>query len=157
MAVIIAYISGHIDADLLNEVDLKVIRIRLLPPGRHRKINVTLRHVILALSDQQMVTGIAILGAGFNGLQSHTIQVYHFHIVLYLAWMSSSVHLSALGFLRNFFKSNRPLLLWRMTGMLTLMILLFVGFIPTVSNDWGIQTPWDAVGRDLTGWAVPAR
>lgn len=96
------------------------------------------------------------MGAGFQGLRVGDISSYHFQIVLYLAWMSSSVHLSALTLLRSFLNRHKGLLVWRLTGMLIMLILLVVGLIPTLSNDWGIVY-WPQMDPGNSGWGIPAR
>ncbi|RMY42216.1 hypothetical protein D0866_00069 [Hortaea werneckii] len=120
-----------------------------------------LRQTIIVPSDQQIVTGIAIMTAGFVGLRSGQISVYHYQIVLYLAWLSSSVHLSALTLLRPFLNRHTGVKVWRLIGMGALFIMLIIGIVPTVSYDWGIINFMDSkdssIGEnDLTGWGVPA-
>jgi hypothetical protein len=129
------------------------------PPlnGRPTRLRVSraLRQAILALSDQQIVTGIAILGAGFQGLRLGGIDSYHYQTVIYLAWMSSSVHLSALSILAPILKERPALRIWRLTGMLVLLVLLVVALIPTTSNDWGLIM-WNGMVHGNSGWGVPA-
>jgi len=56
-----------------------------------------LRGLTKALSDQQLVTGIAILVAALKRLYvDQTITVYHFSIVTDLAWFSANTHLLSL-------------------------------------------------------------
>ena len=155
IVVLIAYATGFVDAELLNAVDTKVFRVR---PYRRKnpRVHKTICKAILALGDQQIVTGIAILGAGFQGLRTGKISVYHYQIVLYLAWMSSSVHLSALTILGAELARNPGLMVWRVTGMLVLLVLLIVALIPTISNDWGLMR-WEGMLPDRSGWGIPAR
>jgi hypothetical protein len=107
------------------------------------------------LSDQQIVTGIAILAAGFQGLRLGGIDSYHYQTVIYLAWMSSSVHLSALSVLAPVLKERPALRIWRLVGMLVLLVLLVIALIPTASNDWGWLT-WEGMAPENSGWGVPA-
>ncbi|KAF2229185.1 hypothetical protein EV356DRAFT_562218 [Viridothelium virens] len=153
-AVLLAYIGGQIDEDLLGPVDIVILRVKPFHPRKSR-LHATLRAATLALSDQQIVTGIAIMGAGFNGLIQQSISVYHFQTVLYLAWMSSSVHLSALTILATYLHNRKALKAWRLAGMATLLVLLVIGLIPTASNDWGIEF-WNSMPADHTGWGIPA-
>lgn len=151
-----AYIGGYVDGPLLNEIDRKIFHIRPYHQGYDSsRAYKCIRHVVVVLSDQQIVTGIAIMAAGFRGLQSKDISVYHFQIVLYLAWMSSSVHLSAVTLLGSFLRERRGILIWRFFGMIVLMVMLIVGLVPTISNDWGIFH-WTGMLDDRTGWAIPA-
>ncbi|CAD0093192.1 unnamed protein product [Aureobasidium vineae] len=154
--VLVSYLLGSIDIGLLRPVDLYVHRLpsqRRTSPSWHK----ALQQCVLLLSDQQIVTGIAICIAGFIGLHGH-ISVYHFQTVISLAWMSSSVHLSALTMLGEYFRKRPGVLGWRIVGMLILFILLLVALVPTASNLWAIWYTAES-GRDngRTSWAIPAR
>jgi hypothetical protein len=156
-----AYLFGLVEPELLSPADVRFMRIKSRI-HRHPRLHHLLQHAILVLSDQQIVTGVAIMAAGFVGLRSGDTNVYHYQIVLYLAWLSCSVHLSALTFLRPFLESHPAVRSWRLLGMVVLFFMLVVGLIPTVSYDWGIiniSDPTDAsIGKDdLTGWGIPAR
>lgn len=59
------------------------------------------------------------------------LSAYHWKMVISLAWFSSVTHLSVLSFLRTYLSKHPRRRLWRLTLMLVLLILLFVGFIPT--------------------------
>lgn len=153
---ILAYATGLVDDGLLRPMDRLVFRVPSRAE-RHLHIHLALRKVILALSDQQIVTGIAILGAGFQGLRTGEISVYHFQIVIYLAWMSSSVHLCALTILGPFLLHHRGVLAWRLVGMLALLVMLLIALIPTLSDQWAILSPiseWDA--SEKTSYGAPA-
>src|ERR1700734_1263414 len=66
-----------------------------------------LERFILGLSDQQLVTGLAIL---ITGYYLHCkISYYHFNLVINLAWFSSTTHLATLLALKEYFK-KRPAL-----------------------------------------------
>ena len=170
-ATFIAYIFGQVDVSLLNYVDLNVLRVRpyhtptsFIRHGRATRLRVhaAIRQAVLALSDQQIVTGIAIMGAGFQGLRLGGIDSYHYQTVLYLAWMSSSVHLSALSLLAPYLHQRPALKAWRLVGMLVLLVLLIIGLVPSVSNDWGLVARPTAAHEPLhflpdgTGWGIPA-
>lgn len=85
--------------------------------------------VLLSLSDQQLLTGLAVLIAGF--INHCSISVYHVNIVSELAWFSSSVHITTLEALKHFFQQEqrrtyRNLRVCLMGVMLLLMIALSV-------------------------------
>lgn len=61
--------------------------------------------MIMAISDQLTVTGIAILGTSIRALDKKTITVYHFNMIMDMAWLSSNVHLMALCVMRSFLHS----------------------------------------------------
>lgn len=159
--VLASYIFGQVDASLLNTVDTQVFRIRPLNscshghrPARFR-ISFALRQAIIALSDQQIVTGIAIMAAGFQGLRLGGIDSYHYQTVVYLAWMSSSVHLSAISLLAPLLKERPALRIWRLTGMLVLLVLLIIGLVPTIGNAWGLLR-WETIVTTNSRYGVPA-
>lgn len=128
-AILGAYISGMVEPELLASVDSRIMRIRSRVE-KHPRIHRVLRQTVLAFSDQQIVTGIAIMIAGFVGLHKGDISVYHYQIVLYLAWLSSSVHLSALTLLRPYLNAHPGVKAWRLTGMLVLFLMLVIGLCP---------------------------
>ena len=74
--VLLAYLFGLVEEDLLNPlVDTRILGIRTRV-SRHRIAYAATRKAVLSLSDQQIVTGIAIMAAGFRGLQNGEISVY---------------------------------------------------------------------------------
>jgi hypothetical protein len=154
--VFVAYLLGSINTSLLRPVDLYVHK---LPSQRRtsQSWHLALESCVLLLSDQQIVTGIAICIAGFIGLHGK-ISVYYFQIVIMLAWMSSSVHLSALTMLGENFHKRRAVLWWRLVGMMTLFVLLLVALVPTGSNLWAIWWTGDSDDQyRTTSWAIPAK
>jgi len=159
--VLASYIFGQVDASLLNTVDTQVFRIRPLNDcsrghmAARFRISIALRQAIVALSDQQIVTGIAIMAAGFQGLRLGGIDSYHYQTVIYLAWMSSSVHLSAISLLAPLLKERPALRVWRLTGMLVLLVLLIIGLVPTIGNAWGLLR-WETMVNTNSRYGVPA-
>jgi hypothetical protein len=57
--------------------------------------------------------------------------VYHWQILVYLAWFCSLTHLSCLTFLRNHLYNHPGERLWRLIGMGALVVLLLVALLPT--------------------------
>ena len=98
-----------------------------------------LRAFILTLSDQQLVTGLAILIAGFSKYCS--ISTYHFNIAASLAWFSSTTHLSTLAVLRDYLISHHTIRTWRVASMFSMLCLLF----PAVLVSWS----YSLVGRPV--------
>lgn len=132
---IYAYFAGLLPADILNTTDRIVFR------ANSRRVDSkwqgALHKGVMMFSDQQIVTGIAILVAGLAGLrESSDISVYHFQVVIYLAWMSSNVHLTTLTVLRSYLQSKPALRTWRVTGMSILFVLLLAALAPTVHILW---------------------
>ncbi|KAF4534361.1 uncharacterized protein LTHEOB_3169 [Lasiodiplodia theobromae] len=102
--------------------------------ARNSQWNQPFQKGILSISDQQIVTGIAILLAGF--VQINSISAFHWYIVVYLGWMSSNVHLTTLAVLRGHMQTNRPVRAIRVIGMTILFALLLCALIPTTSKDF---------------------
>lgn len=93
-----------------------------------------LQKAILHLSDTHIVTGLAILTAGF--IQSCRLSVYHFHVVIYLAWLASSTHMTTLTMLRSYLRHHRPVLRWRVIAMTAMFVMLVAALALTASRVW---------------------
>ena len=131
LAAMLSYRMGLIHESLLNIADREAYKARSTGSERWRA---ALEKFVLVFSDQQIVTGIAMLIAGFA--QWNTIDVYHWQVVVYLAWMSSNTHLTTLTVLRSYLQQRHTLKTWRITGMTIMVILLIVAFVPTSSKSW---------------------
>ncbi|KAF4482896.1 hypothetical protein CGGC5_v009641 [Colletotrichum fructicola Nara gc5] len=87
---------------------------------------------ILSLADAQLITGISILVSAYWSLKHGPgLSAYHWETAVYLAWFSSVTHLSALTFLRTYLAKHPKGRLCRLIFMFILLVLLFVGIIPT--------------------------
>lgn len=84
----------------------------------------------LAMSDAQIVTGLSILVVGFAQINCG-ISIFHWHMVVRLAWFSSVTHITTLTFLRRYIHDNRGIRILRLVLMLALMLLLAIALIPT--------------------------
>lgn len=95
---------------------------------------------MLILSDQQIITGISILLAGFASLHpsgdGNPVSIYHWQILTYLAWLSSNVHLATISVLRDWLRQRRGLFIGRIIGMAVLLALLLAALVPSVSLTW---------------------
>ncbi|PVH92717.1 hypothetical protein DM02DRAFT_662676 [Periconia macrospinosa] len=90
---------------------------------------------ILALSDQQLVTGLAILiGTVAN---QHTLTTYDFNMAFTLAWFSAITHLATLDVLQDYLISHKTMRNWRIFGMLSFLVLLlyFLGVATNKPDD----------------------
>jgi len=83
-----------------------------------------LEKFVLAQSDLQLVTGIAILVAGFSNPCS--TDMYHFEIVAALAWFSCCTHLVTLQLLKDYLRKHTIVRNLKVTVMLMLLVLLLV-------------------------------
>ncbi len=139
MVIIVGYITDALPDERLNRVDRLVIqkiqallRLRAIshPPfdpveKRRKEIRKeSLQRFVLTLSDQQLVTGLAICVAGWAKCD---ISTYSFSIVSALAWFSCTTHLSTLTVLHDYFQRHPRLRWWRVIGMsLSVVALLAV-------------------------------
>ena len=94
-----------------------------------------LERFVLALSDQQLVTGLAVLIAGYTDRCSRSF--YHFQIIAVLGWFSSTTHLSTLAVLRTYLIDHPRVRDWRLTAMLAIFGLLVVSQTGTYSTQYG--------------------
>ncbi len=85
---------------------------------------------ILAFSDTQLVTSLAILVSGYLQL-SCGLSLYHWQMVVNLAWFSAITHLTTLTSLKRYFRSYPFMATCRIFVMGMVLILLSVAFIPT--------------------------
>jgi len=98
---------------------------------------------VLSLSDQQLVTGLALLIAAFHLDSQGKISIYHFTFVNDLVLLGSNVHFSSLIVLRKWVRTSSeenggedgnlpksllerrsPVALWRALCMLVTLVLL---------------------------------
>ena len=77
-----------------------------------KKRTEALEGAVLMYSDTQIITGLAILLAGYIQLPSG-ISSYHWQIVVDLAWFSSLSHLTTLTALRGYFRRRTTMAICR--------------------------------------------
>ena len=120
-----------IDYGILSIIHRKKIRKDTIPP---RDWSDLYYKTVLMLSDQQLVTGIAILTAAFA--QMCTINTYHFQICTFLAWIAGNTHMLALTSLRPFLKARPSMLRWRLVGILINFGMLLAALVLNASTRW---------------------
>jgi len=84
-----------------------------------------LTRFVLALSDQQLVTGIAIIAAAVAN--RCIITVFEFRIVSCLAWWSATTHLATLEILQEYMLQHPVVRNLRVIGIVVFVVLL--GFV----------------------------
>ncbi len=135
--VVIYYLTGCVEETFINEIDKMVLAKCSL--RKHvksvRRLELTLGRAVLIFSDQQVVTGIGLLSSGYAQLKSG-IDIYHWQILVYLAWFSSVTHLTTLTVLRQYFRDNVAARLWRSVLMLVTVTMLGVALVPTGDYLW---------------------
>jgi hypothetical protein len=109
-----------------------------------------LEKVILGLSDTQLLTGIAILIAGYVKC---SISVYHSSIVSDLAWFASGTHLSTLQVLRHYMIKHPAIRLVRVILLLAMGGLLISLVVYQGNQDWYLSpaTPAQCLFADTLG------
>ena len=90
-----------------------------------------LERFILALSDQQFVTGFAVPIVGYTNRCTRSF--YHFNIILALAWFSSTTHLSTLAVLRDDLTHRPKIRDWGVVAMLSILFLLATAELTSLS------------------------
>jgi hypothetical protein len=102
----------------------------------------TLEKILLGLSDTQLLTGIAILIAGYLKC---SISVYHSTIIADLAWFASGTHLSSLSILKHY------LMKYSITmGLRIFLLLLMAGLFLSLTLYQGHRNWYDSA-------AIPAQ
>ncbi|BCS17269.1 uncharacterized protein APUU_10097A [Aspergillus puulaauensis] len=84
--------------------------------------------LILAISDQQLVTGLAMLIGAFSQLNCG-ISFYHWQVATTLAWFASITHLATLPFLQEFLQRRKFLLCLRVMLMSGVAIMLSIALL----------------------------
>ena len=122
------------DLNILDERFLRTIgRMAHFAPSSEWKT--PLRKAVLMFSDQQIVTGIALLASGYSQLPSG-LDAYHWQMLVYLAWFSSFTHLTTLTVLRGYFQDHPATRSWRVFFMLVTVALLGIALLPTGNQFW---------------------
>ena len=137
--VLVYYGSGCIGETQNNAIDRGTLRIIWKIFKKRRRPSLiweeTIRKAVLMFSDQQLVTGLAILGSALAQL-NRGISSYHWQIIVYLAWFSSFTHLSLLTVLRAYFHEHAGIRNWRLALMTATIALLTAVLIPTGVSRW---------------------
>ena len=147
------YITDSLDNAQLNAIDLqarnilqRLLFLKPLPQEQDSNTqkameirNEALLRFILTFSDQQLVTGLAVLIASFA--KQCTITGFNFQIATALAWFSSVTHLAFLSVLRHYLNDRSRMLYIRLIGMVIILgLLLSAEPIPKVVS-WALLQP----------------
>lgn len=101
-----------------------------------------LDRLILGFSDQQLVTGLAVLIIGLSRID--LISTYHFYVIESLAMFSCGCHMASVVTLRRYFQEHPLLASIRVGAMLIFAILLSVSMLyagTTLSDEININLP----------------
>ncbi|KAL9583277.1 MAG: hypothetical protein Q9212_002800 [Teloschistes hypoglaucus] len=134
---LLAYVCRLLPASFLGQVDVFVFkgsaRTRTCAPWWQNAVD----QAILTYADLQIATGVAILVAACSTIRS--LSLYHLQVAIYLAWMSSNTHLTAVSLLQVDFRENRNKSIarrLRLGGMAFLGVFLLIALVPTTSYNW---------------------
>lgn len=98
--------------------------------GREDRWRRTLDSLILSLADLQLITGFALLIAGyvtvFKGVTARDIHNAHWTLIVYMSCLSSSTHLAAVLTLRKYFDDHKKIAVLRIYLILAFSALLVV-------------------------------
>lgn len=97
----------------------------------HQGFNASQRFM-LALSDQQLITGPALLVAAY--IRNRTLSLYHFKIIESLAWFSAAVHLVGLTTLQLYFMDRLHTIYWRILWAVLFLCGLSIAQFVLVTN-----------------------
>lgn len=89
---------------------------------------------LLALSDQVLVTGLAMLIAGY--WRQCTVSVYSFNIVGSLAWLAATTHLTSVVILRDYHRKYHRVRDLRVFGMVCSVGMLLLSLMLQISGNW---------------------
>lgn len=110
-----------------------------------------LQKFAITLSDQQFLTGLAILSAG---LWEHcSISVYHFTLVLDMGWFSSTTHLVTISHLYPYLRRDKMRRNFRVFLMVIMIALLTTYTVMRSHKLWYLYwtTPAQCLFDDLAG------
>lgn len=122
-------------------------RLHLRTEKQHEGWIDNLVHIIIGLSDQQLITGLAILIVGFG--KHCSMSSRHFWVVFDLGWFSAVTHLASLPVLNYYlhdyprWRDVRVALMLANFGFLIAAALLTFGNYDPKSHDCPIQCSFD--------------
>ena len=121
LTILRGYDDNAIDGWIFRK--LRLIRVLQMKDESKDFWRAVFEKIALLLSDYQLLFGIAILVAG---LWKHcSISVYHFSLVVDLAWFSNT-HLTSLSVLRCYFRERPTLRNWRCCTMVLMAVMMLV-------------------------------
>ena len=137
-------LDGYVIERFQNLLHLKGISGRL---SRHVDGFYSLQRFMLALSDQQIVTGLAIFIIGFS--KHCELSSYHFIVIMALGWFSFTTHLSTLSVLQGYLEDRPGQKMFRLLGIIATFLLLVISFVLLYSlpnNDVALQCRLPRIG-----------
>lgn len=114
-----------------------------LTPAIRKPLRIeALQRFVLALSDQQLLAGNAMLIGALA--DSCNISQFEFTLVVAMAWFSTITHLASLSMLEMYFRTNYELAGFRILFMGVNLVLLSYGLVvrdyaPRVDHSWKLR------------------
>lgn len=106
------------------------------------------------MNDLQIVSGLAILISGYYAVV-HGASVYHWKMIIQLAWFSTITHLGALSCLRSYLYRNKVKRSLRLIFTLSLAAMLIVAIISTApSSSNSNALPASCLFADLSPYSA---
>ena len=143
------YFRGFLNQDRYRAVDISFLKSLSLDPQHksHRDADSLVpmqayEDFLLSLSDQQLITGLAILVALYA--KTCSISVFSFQVAVSLAYFSCCIHISTLTVLRDYFmkKQNRLLRNIRIAVMILLATILVISLFLSQSGTFHQRPNW---------------
>lgn len=139
-----SYWYGMLPRTLVRRVDSSIFSAN--SRNVQSRWRIIIEETILVICDQQLITGLGILIAGFIQAFLYDLSAYHWNAVVYLAWISSTVHLMTISILRDKLNANKVSRNIRLCVMLCILGMLVGALAPTTGMMWNmsfaIQSPW---------------
>jgi hypothetical protein len=102
--------------------------------NHHKRWRTILDRMILSLADQQLLTGLALMVAGYVK-QAGNLQQAHFYLIVYMCCLSSSSHLASIITLRKYLEEHPTTSKLRICLVVVFAVALIVSII--VSGAFG--------------------
>src|SRR5690349_6866768 len=122
---IITFVASTYAALFYGDLDLDFLYLppmRRWTPEKKEFWRRVLDRLILGFSDQQLITGFAMILIGLAKIR--TITLYHFNLILSLAMLSCSIHMTSVLSLRRYFQGHPEVAKARIVVMLIFALLL---------------------------------
>ncbi|KAI4657181.1 uncharacterized protein J4E79_007797 [Alternaria viburni] len=140
-----AKITSNTHTNAVDHRVLTFIRSRIFSWTPSRRFQYAIEKSVLILSDLNLVTGTAILVAGYSQLKCG-ISAYHWQMMVFISWFASFAFVSATAFLEGCSQTNKSMRLIRLVFMVLLASLLIAALLPTGSRMWLNGYPDDGEG-----------
>jgi hypothetical protein len=128
ISAVLTLVSSTIASQLHGDLPILVLPKHFRRTSSTREFWVlVLDKLILGLSDQQLVTGLAVLMIGLGRIS--LISTYHFYVIESLAMFSCGCHMASVITLRRYFQEHPLLASIRVGAMLIFAIMLSVSIL----------------------------